>query len=622
MVLLLIISVLLMALLLLLFKNTTLQNKRILFIPINSLAVLLWYIIYKTRENHILNIHLKIFCRVFKFVVVFIIFYCIKQVVYIDYTSVIYASIALVVVLDFLRAYIYELSKERILNRLLTGMFRDILKFEIILRFKNAKKHLRSSLINSLEIFHSMGHPKKLDADECFAKWNNRPAGYKRHDRAASDNSEEEEELASSLGRESVRDTFTYNHLMIRRGGRNVANKDMLEEIAASEKLDVDLDSLVPPDSYLFKEYTEDEEPEKMPVDPPDDTIDSDEATPLDQFVPADFCMKQFDENQFQWLYLEKYRLHVEEFNHGKITVESLCTHFPPNRAKLIYKVLTFQRSEALIKSILRENIRQINNERENLYVAAGCSLRLLSIIYWTLIFIEGLFVYTTVSTYLQIQPLLVKLMLPIFIVPILPSLKSILEAFFFIVFSHPYDPGDRVHLDGENYIVRDINMMSTTLIRWDGMKCLIPNNEIKDKVLINIRRSWCQNWRIEFLIDAVTTDNRINLLNTLLEKYIKLDRAYKSITCNVSEIVDCAFIKLSIIVEHSSNFQNGFLMWNNHSKFIRIVNKSLYVLKIRYLPLSRKFLYKGNDSENENYIIDNENYQAYEDYILTNSNI
>lgn len=621
MVIYLLVSVLLMSLLLLIFNNTTLQNKRILFIPINSLAVLLWFFIYKTRENHILNVHLKIFCRVFKFLVVIVVFYCLQQVIYIHYTSIIYVSICLVVGLDLLRAYIYELSKERILKRLVTGMFRDILRFEIILHFKSPKKHLITNMIHSLELFHSNGPPKKLDADECFSRWNDRPAYYTQSRVQSSESSEEEDQLASSLGRESVRDTFTYNRLMIRRGGRNIANEDIISEIAASEKFEFDLDSLVSPETYKFVPEKFDES-EELPKDYSDDHIDSDEATPMDVKELDDTDLKHFDENQFQWLYLEKYKLHMEEFEHGKITLESLSKHFRIRRARHVYKVLTFQRSEDLILSIFRENIRQINNERENLYVAADCSLRLLSIIYWTLICIESLFIYTIASTYLQVQPLLVKLMLPIFIVPILPSLKSILEAFFFIVFSHPYDPGDRVHIEGENYIVRDISMMSTTLIRWDGMRCLIPNNEIKDKVLVNIRRSRCQNWKIEFLIDSATTSERIDFLMKLLRRYIKTDGAYRSLMCNFTELVDSTYMKLSIIIEHSSNFQNGFLMWNNHSKFIRIVNKSLYVLKIRYLPLSKKILLKDMDEGTSTYINDDEDYEEFEDYIIENNNI
>ncbi|EOB13429.1 hypothetical protein NBO_74g0004 [Nosema bombycis CQ1] len=595
------------------FHISSIEIKRFLFVPIVSLSTFLWFIIYRTRENEVMNIQLKIYCRVFKFLILYILFYCLKQIMYIPYTTLFNVSVALVIVLDVLRAYIFELSKERILNRLITGLFRDMLRFKIITTFQDKQNHLQN-LVGALEKFHSLGPPVKLNADELFPLWSNKPVEFPDLETALN-SSIEENELASSLGRESVRDTVSYNRAIIRHGhSSRLIKEDIMKEMRTSARFEAELNSLVPPEIFKFRHH-DPQAIETMPPDYPEDLADSDEKTPMDEDEFEDTDLIRFDESQFQWLYLEKWKQQEEERLHGKITVESLSRIFGEVDAAAVYEVLSFKRSEDLILSIFKENIRQINNEQENLYNATDSSIALIRIIYWTCIGIESLFVYTLISSYLQVQPLLLKLALPIFIVPILPSLKSILEAFFFLVFSHPYDAGDRVFIDGQNYIVRNISMFSTTLIRWDGMRCSIPNNQIKDKVLINVRRSYNQKWRIEFLIDSRTSQRRVEYLKTLLRRYLELDGAYKSVRIDLDKVVDSSYLLLAIIVEHSSNFQNGFLMWNTHSKFIRIVNKSLYILNIKALALTKRVHIKN---AKQNYEESEENYEEFEDYFIS----
>jgi len=56
----------------------------------------------------------------------------------------------------------------------------------------------------------------------------------------------------------------------------------------------------------------------------------------------------------------------------------------------------------------------------------------------------------------------------------------------------------------------------------------------------------------------------------------------------HILEIVDSAYVKLNLLVKHKYNFQNGFLMWNNHTKFLRILSSALAIIDIKYLPMSQ----------------------------------
>lgn len=160
------------------------------------------------------------------------------------------------------------------------------------------------------------------------------------------------------------------------------------------------------------------------------------------------------------------------------------------------------------------------------------------------------------------------------------------MESFFFIVYSHPYDPGDRIFLDNENYIVRDISLLTTTLIRWDGFKCSLANVIMKDKSITNVRRSSSQIWNLELLINSRTSDQKLHELQVIFRKLIEEDRSYANISMYTKDIKDSNYYVLNILVKHNYNFQNGFLMWNNHTKFLRILSASLVIIGIKYLPL------------------------------------
>jgi small-conductance mechanosensitive channel len=237
---------------------------------------------------------------------------------------------------------------------------------------------------------------------------------------------------------------------------------------------------------------------------------------------------------------------------------------------------------------VFRDNARQISNERNNLYQTVEDNRRLLNIIWHTLTIIEIVVVYCVVAKYLKLQSVLLELLLPVFILPAFSAIKIAVESFFFIVFSHPYDPGDRVHIDGENMVVREIQLLSTTFDRWDGIKVIIPNSEIRGKMILNIRRSKSQQWKLEFYISAKTPPKKIELVKEAFKRFVKNNKAFVACNVTLSEIADCRYLKLQVLVKHSMNFQSGFLMWTNHSKFVGVFLMILSMLKIKYRQLDQ----------------------------------
>lgn len=317
------------------------------------------------------------------------------------------------------------------------------------------------------------------------------------------------------------------------------------------------------------------------------DEVVSDEMSEQEENIST---QQQYDDEANAWLLIneEVRKATQSQPRRGRITKESLKIHFK-DKTDYVYNILTFNRSDVLNYTVFRDNIRQINNERENLYMAIVSNKNLLNKIYYTLIVIEALIIYYIVSKWIDVQPLLLKLCMPIFIVPAWSSIKLIVESFFFIVYSHPYDPGDRIFLDNENYIVRDMSLLTTTLIRWDGYKCIIPNLYIRDKLITNIRRSNAQTWEVNVLISKNTTEAKFKKLKNIFNKCIEQDKAYYDINMFRTEIINSNYINLKIHVKHNYNFQNGFLMWNNHTKFLKVLSAAFTIIGIKYLPMKQE---------------------------------
>lgn len=55
-------------------------------------------------------------------------------------------------------------------------------------------------------------------------------------------------------------------------------------------------------------------------------------------------------------------------------------------------------------------------------------------------------------------------------------SASTAFNCMMFLFVSHPFDSGDRVHIEKESYIVESFNLLNTVLVRHDGHKIYAPN--------------------------------------------------------------------------------------------------------------------------------------------------
>lgn len=81
-------------------------------------------------------------------------------------------------------------------------------------------------------------------------------------------------------------------------------------------------------------------------------------------------------------------------------------------------------------------------------------------------------------------------------------SAKNLFEGVIFLFVTHPFDVGDRVFIDGQNLIVKELGILTTVFQRFDGQILYSPNAVLATKPITNIRRSSNITQTIELQID------------------------------------------------------------------------------------------------------------------------
>ncbi|GAA5796186.1 hypothetical protein HPULCUR_001555 [Helicostylum pulchrum] len=187
-------------------------------------------------------------------------------------------------------------------------------------------------------------------------------------------------------------------------------------------------------------------------------------------------------------------------------------------------------------------------------------------------------------------------------------SAKDAFEAIIFVFVTHPFDSGDRVFIQGENWVVREVGLLVTTFVKWDGSVIYAKNSVLTTQYIINVRRSGrtCQavdlqisfstpSWKMKKL-----TDHMIQWSNQFPKLYTT-----NSTSANVVSFSNQNIIGLSFYVEHTQNWQDAAGRWLRHNKFMMEIKEECERLNISYELPPQPFVQGGsppNDAPPEAY--------------------
>lgn len=276
-----------------------------------------------------------------------------------------------------------------------------------------------------------------------------------------------------------------------------------------------------------------------------------------------------------------------------EISKASLLRIFDEKNAAECLRILTQGFEVSLNFSDFHENLRQINAERKSLINFIDGSEYSIKILENCSTILELLLILGVFIRIFEISNTFLFFAIPALLF-LFPTCISLFDSFLFIVYTHPYDIGDRILINmgkgDDNLIVKSIGLTSTVFERWNNEIVIISNKNLKDQVIKNIKRSKSQSWKIDVMISRKDL-YKFHSLKRHISSFVKENIAFREFELAINEISENSFLNTSFIITHSVNYQNGFFMWYAQNRFMKKLLMELKRLKIEYLPIDMNLI-------------------------------
>ncbi|KAH9813280.1 Mechanosensitive ion channel-domain-containing protein [Melampsora americana] len=156
----------------------------------------------------------------------------------------------------------------------------------------------------------------------------------------------------------------------------------------------------------------------------------------------------------------------------------------------------------------------------------------------------------------------------------------NVFDSIIMVFCTHPFDTGDRIIMDNagveEILVVKQMGLLVTVFLRWDGTEWFAPNSLIGQKFIINLRRSNSQfeNATVQFGWD--TPLEKIDELEEKMNDWLQTDeqRRFEPGTAAVIQhLVNQQYIEITFGMIHRENWQDWGARWNRRTAFHAAIN-------------------------------------------------
>ncbi|GLJ13455.1 hypothetical protein SUGI_0212720 [Cryptomeria japonica] len=162
---------------------------------------------------------------------------------------------------------------------------------------------------------------------------------------------------------------------------------------------------------------------------------------------------------------------------------------------------------------------------------------------------------------------------------------KTVFESIVFLFVTHPFDIGDRCTIDGEEFIVSEMNILSTVFLKLNNEKVWYPNALLAKKPIGNFFRSDDIGDEVEFAIHITTPAEKISEMAKRMDSYVKRKEHHwhpQSMVV-VKEIYDMNKMKMALWVKHTINCQERALRFERRTQLIYEMIRIFKELDIEY---------------------------------------
>ena len=170
---------------------------------------------------------------------------------------------------------------------------------------------------------------------------------------------------------------------------------------------------------------------------------------------------------------------------------------------------------------------------------------------------------------------------------------KNTFECIIFLFVYHPYDVGDRIFVDGRNYIVKELSILQTTFMA-DGKRVYIPNGTIpliidimSKKEIWNARRSEATADYINVKVDINTPEDTLRLIHAEVKEFLAQNSREYRPTCmmDIMEMgQDSDMMTVRFSIDMHSNWQDAGKRWAVRTKYMFKLKEILMNRGIRFI--------------------------------------
>ncbi|KAI9342433.1 hypothetical protein BD770DRAFT_329768, partial [Pilaira anomala] len=184
-------------------------------------------------------------------------------------------------------------------------------------------------------------------------------------------------------------------------------------------------------------------------------------------------------------------------------------------------------------------------------------------------------------------------------------SAKDTFECILFVFVTHPFDSGDRVLIETNNWVVVSVGITVSTFKNLDGSVLYAKNSVLATKYIINCRRTVRASETFEIQVSFHTPSWKLQeLRDHMVEWNNKYPKLYTKNACgsNIIKFENLNRITMTFFFEHSKNWQDARGRWLRHNNFLLELKDEMHRLGITYKRPEQPVLvkYYGDEEREE----------------------
>lgn len=175
-------------------------------------------------------------------------------------------------------------------------------------------------------------------------------------------------------------------------------------------------------------------------------------------------------------------------------------------------------------------------------------------------------------------------------------SARNTFESILFVFVTHPFDTGDRILVEDDDWVVTNVGILVSTFRDLDGSVVYVRNTILSAKCIINCRRTGRTSETFNVQVSYHTPSRKLQeLRDYMVEWNNKYPKLYTKDACgaNIISFEKLDLITITFFFQHTKNWQDAGGRWLRHNNFMLELKDQLHRLDITYKKPEQPVVYR-----------------------------